>query len=118
MRSLPTRLQTLPPDGTVLEELIGSMQSEYGTPTTPQEYRLIIKVPAAEEGTDPALEVVTEAVEAKTVVPHEVQDAHDRQRPSRRRRRGRRRSPGAATGDDGTSVNGPALVDEAGEADA
>lgn len=97
MRSIPTQLQTLPPDGTVLEELIGAMQSEYGTPTTPQEYRLIIKVPAPEEVTDPALEAPPEVARAEVkVAPPEQEVVPRTPRPTRRRRRGRRRVPGAA----------------------
>ncbi|MGH2717835.1 MAG: hypothetical protein ACRDJU_04570, partial [Actinomycetota bacterium] len=40
----PRTLQTLPSEGIVLEELIGSMREEYGYPATPQEYRLIVRV--------------------------------------------------------------------------
>ncbi len=99
MSSLPTSLKTLPPDGTDLDELIGALQSEYGVPTTPQEYRLIIKVPAPEEHTDPSLEVKPAApppqrAEAQLEVEGEAPAA--RQRSSRRRRRGRRSAGGAA----------------------
>lgn len=45
----PAKLQTLPPDGVVLEELISNLQDEYGTPVTPQEYRLTIKMTPADE---------------------------------------------------------------------
>jgi hypothetical protein len=91
MSSLPTSLKTLPPDGTDLDELIGALQSEYGVPTTPQEYRLIIKVPAAEEHTDPQIEVKPEAVVAERPQADEADVPPARVRPSRRRRRGRRR---------------------------
>lgn len=102
MSSLPTSLKTLPPDGTDLDELIGALQSEYGVPTTPQEYRLIIKAPAPEEQTDPSLEVKAPApppqhAEAQPEVDGEAPAA--RQRSSRRRRRGRRRAGGAAAGE-------------------
>lgn len=93
MSARPTQLQTLPPDGTVLEELIGAMQSEYGVPTTPQEYRLIIKVPAPEEPTDPALEAKPAAVRAEPETDEELESV-PRQRSGRRRRRGRRRGGG------------------------
>jgi hypothetical protein len=97
MTSRPTQLTTLPPDGTVLEELIGAMQSEYGVPTTPQEYRLIIKVPAPEEPTDPNLEARPVAVRSEPEVDVEEEEAILRPpRSSRRRRRGRRRSGGMA----------------------
>lgn len=99
MSSLPTSLKTLPPDGTDLDDLIGALQSEYGVPTTPQEYRLIIKVPAPEEHTDPSLEVrapspPSQHAETQPEVDGEAPPA--RQRSSRRRRRGRRRAGGAA----------------------
>jgi hypothetical protein len=42
--------KTLPPDGTVLEEVISDLQDSYGTPATPQEYRLLVKLP---EGSEP-----------------------------------------------------------------
>ncbi|HEU4866627.1 MAG TPA: hypothetical protein VFV09_02765 [Actinomycetota bacterium] len=103
MSSLPTSLKTLPPDGTDLDDLIGALQSEYGVPTTPQEYRLIIKVPAPEEHTDPSLEVKPpepspQTAEAQPEVDGEAPAA--RQRSSRRRRRGRRRAGGNAVAED------------------
>jgi hypothetical protein len=94
-------LQTLPPDGTVLEELIGAMQSEYGVPTTPQEYRLIIKVPAPEEPTDPALEAKPAAAGSEPETDEEL-EAVPRQRSGRRRRRGRRRGGGMTAAEAGT----------------
>jgi hypothetical protein len=100
MSSLPTSLITLPPDGTDLDDLIGALQSEYGVPATPQEYRLIIKVPAAEEPhTDPSLEV--KPLEPAAEPEPEAAPPVSRQRPSRRRRRGRRRTgePPGAEGD-------------------
>jgi hypothetical protein len=105
MSSLPTSLITLPPDGTDLDELIGALQSEYGVPATPQEYRLIIKVPAAEEPhTDPSIEVKPAA---PAVEPEPEAAAVPRQRPSRRRRRGRRRSGGAEGDVDPVGGEGP-----------
>jgi hypothetical protein len=54
-RERPATL-TAPPDGQTLETLIGDLQSEYGVPQYPQEYRITVKVaderaerPAAEE---------------------------------------------------------------------
>ena len=35
---------TAPPDGQTLEKLIGDLQSEWGVPQYPQEYRITIKV--------------------------------------------------------------------------
>lgn len=81
MSSRPKTLQTLPEDGTVLEELIENMQTEYGTPTTPQEYRLIIKFPTEEE--------VRPAPQRSEVASPAVPGS-----PSKRRRRRRRRSGG------------------------
>jgi hypothetical protein len=57
-RERPTTL-TAPADGQTLEGLIGELQSEYGVPQYPQEYRITLKVaeergsaerPAPEEG--------------------------------------------------------------------
>lgn len=45
----PSKLETLPPDGVVLEELISNLQEEYGTPVTPQEFRLTIKMSPADD---------------------------------------------------------------------
>lgn len=82
----PKSVQTLPADGIVLEELISTLQEEYGTPTTPQEYRLLIKVPSAEGAPSPPEPEDSE--EAPEAQPSTV-TAGDR-RSSRRRRRGGR----------------------------
>ena len=103
MSSLPASLKTLPPDGTDLDELIGALQSEYGVPATPQEYRLIIKVPAPEEHTDPSLEVHAPDPAPQGVEPEPEADGDApaaRPRSGRRRRRGRRRTGGTAVLDD------------------
>ena len=42
-RERPATL-TAPPDGQTLETLIGDLQSEYGVPQYPQEYRITLKV--------------------------------------------------------------------------
>ena len=42
-RERPTTL-TAPPDGQTLETLIGDLQSEYGVPQYPQEFRITLKV--------------------------------------------------------------------------
>lgn len=92
-----TTVQTLPADGTVLDEVISDMRSEYGTPATPQEFRLLIKVPGAETEaiqTDPA---DPQEEPAEPSGPDEVSAApssdfvETARRPPRRRRRGRRR---------------------------
>lgn len=74
-------VQTLPPDGTVLEELIADLEAEYGTPATPQEYRLIIKVASGEEPGPPVEEPAKRQ-----------EDETGRPQGPRRRRRGRRQS--------------------------
>jgi hypothetical protein len=79
----PKTLQTLPPDGVVLEDLISSMQDEYGTPTTPQEYRLLIKTPST-EGKAPPREP-----EDPEEAPQDSSEEAPVRAP-RRRRRGRR----------------------------
>ncbi|MGH2812405.1 MAG: hypothetical protein ACRDI1_06800 [Actinomycetota bacterium] len=50
-------VQTLPPDGLVLEEVISDMRTERGLPATPQEFRLVIRGPGQDSEaprTDPA----------------------------------------------------------------
>ncbi|HEX2054115.1 MAG TPA: hypothetical protein VHJ78_10375 [Actinomycetota bacterium] len=114
MSSRPARLKTLPPDGTVLEELIGALQSEYGVPTTPQEYRLIIKTPIPEEPTDPSLEVKAAAPERPPVAgapPADEEGGIAPARAARRRRRGRRR--GGAADASGVEAEGPPAADQA-----
>ncbi len=119
MSSLPTTLKTLPPDGTDLDDLIGALQSEYGVPATPQEYRLIIKVPAPEEHpTDPALEVEP-APAAPRLQPEPEAAASPRQRPARRRRRGRRRTGGGtAAAENGNAVDSDEAPRPAAEEDS
>src|SRR5438067_4249366 len=102
-------LQTLPADGLVAEEIIGSMREEYGYPATPQEYRLIVRVapdeaerqtarrrreaaaPAREPGT--AGEAAPGDGEEAATTPKEA--ASPARRRLRRRRRGRGRAGGA-----------------------
>ncbi len=55
----PKTLQTLPPDGTILEELIDGMKEEYGTPATPQEYRLQIRIMPEEAVPEPSSQPAT-----------------------------------------------------------
>lgn len=77
------------------------MQTEYGTPATPQEYRLIVKVPVHEEAPAPT--------EGRVMEPTKDSDEPDEDtpsRPSRRRRRGRRRT-GTALADVGEDFDGP-----------
>jgi len=88
----PTTL-TLPPDGTVLEELIANMEAEYGTPATPQEYRLIVKVASAEE----PFHLAEQDGPARTQAASNGEKPRRRSR-GRRRRRGRRGPSGPAAG--------------------
>jgi hypothetical protein len=83
----PTQAQTLPPDGVVLEELIANLQEEYGTPSTPQEYRLIIRVPQQDAASEKPPPTVTD--------PDEAPPARKRRRRGRRRR-GAQSTTGAA----------------------
>jgi hypothetical protein len=92
-----TTVQTLPPDGMVLDEVIAELRSEYGTPATPQEFRLLLKVPGAETEaiqTDP---VDPQEEPAQPSSPEEVSSApssdvvETARLGPRRRRRGRRR---------------------------
>lgn len=65
-RDRPAAL-TAPPDGTSLEQVIGELQSEFGVPQYPQEYRITIKVAEERDGrverTVSADDVVAEAAE-------------------------------------------------------
>lgn len=114
-RERPAAL-TAPPDGTSLEQVIGELQSEYGVPQYPQEYRITLKVAeereARVERTVSADEAVAEAAEdaqapavpgaprrekapslrSATGTPEEARGRR-RRRGGRRRRRGRGGSP-------------------------
>lgn len=53
MRALPAdrpKSLTAPADGQTLEGIIGDLQSQYGVPQYPQEYRITIKVGEEREG--------------------------------------------------------------------
>ena len=41
----PPATLTGPPDGTTLEDVIGALQSEWGVPQRPQEFRITLKLP-------------------------------------------------------------------------
>jgi hypothetical protein len=43
-RAIPRGALTAPPDGTTLEQVIGELQSSWGIPQNPQEFRITIKV--------------------------------------------------------------------------
>jgi hypothetical protein len=102
MQSKPRQLQTLPPDGLVLEELIAVMQGEYGVPSTPQEYRLLVKTATDESVEPPAIEVKPS---------REISSAGtSRPRTGRRRRRPRHAM--------GTAVSAEARIEERDETEA
>lgn len=88
--------QMLPEDGTRLEDLIGELQSEWGVPQYPQEYRITLKVAEAKEAKTaaqpPAAGVPKR--EKAPAAPRIGAEADDEQgsRRRRRRRRGRRRT--------------------------
>lgn len=89
-----TTLQTLPDDGQVLDEVISDLKTEYGVPATPQEYRLFIKIPVAEEASEKV------AVEERVDPRDEEASIDGEMTTTRRRRRGRRRRrPGSAEAD-------------------
>lgn len=107
----PSQL-TAPPDGQSLEKIIGELQSNYGVPAYPQEYRITIKVaeekpaasaqPAAPK-TAPAPDAAPKrekAPAAPRVGPEGSEEEGGPERPAKRRRgrrrRGRGRGPGPA----------------------
>lgn len=108
MSSRPKTLITLPPDGQVLEEMIEDLQREYGTPTTPQEYRLLIKIPVPPGATE-SQSAQEGQIRLDPVDEEETPDGEPR-RKRRRRRRGRRRK----TGPDGQPLEGaePSFEDD------
>jgi len=96
MSSRPATLQLLPADGTVLEELISDLKTEYGTPSTPQEYRLTIRVLGEDRDRPvPQAESETPSGPEQESTPADTQPAKRR----RSRRRGRRRRPDDTIGE-------------------
>jgi hypothetical protein len=63
---------TGPHDGTTLEQVIGELQSNWGVPQHPQEYRLVLKVP---EEKDAAKASAVTATEEALDPPDEQTDA-------------------------------------------
>lgn len=95
MSSRQTVLQTLPDDGTVLEELIDNMRSEFGPPTTPQEYRLLVKVLGSEEASESVGESIRlDPPDVEERVEGAAEDPHPRPRRRRSRRRRKRMTLG------------------------
>ena len=98
MSSRPRQLQTLPPDGLVLDELISDLKSEYGVPATPQAYRLIIKLPVEDQLDSEASQA--NAPQANTESPETPEAPQGPGGPAQRRRRRRgRRGRVAPTGE-------------------
>jgi len=90
----------------ILEEVIASMQSEYGTPATPQEYRLLVRVGGREshaEETQPAPS--RERREPREPRTNRSQPGQGQAATARRRTRLRRRPrrPGAKPAADDTA---------------
>ncbi|HWD09025.1 MAG TPA: hypothetical protein VHA57_08020 [Actinomycetota bacterium] len=125
MAARPKVLQTLPPEGVVLEELIDAMREEYGYPTTPQEYRLVLRVAPEEpergsgrrRAQGGAAAMAAAVAERGAVAEGEEAAAAGEgaevtvpaKRRVRRRRRGRSRGSAAASGlsgDQGTGGDG------------
>jgi hypothetical protein len=82
----------LPEDGTRLEDVIGDLQSEWGVPQYPQEYRITLKVAEPKEAkAQPAPASGALKREKAPAAPRIVADAEAVQPGSRRRRSRRRR---------------------------
>ena len=91
-------MQTLPDDGQVLDEVISDLKNEYGVPATPQEYRLFIKIPVAEETSEKvAVELRVDPRDEEASVDGEMPKARRRRRGRRRRRPGSDETQAAAT---------------------
>ncbi|MEA2506488.1 MAG: hypothetical protein QOH48_1106 [Actinomycetota bacterium] len=134
VRALPKeRPATLtgPPDGQTLEKLIGDLQSEWGVPQYPQEYRITIKVaderdvrserpasndrpatlePHAHSGGEPGMPKREKAPAAPRVG---ATGTAEREAAPKRRRGRRRRRKGRGTGESGPAANPPAATQEA-----
>jgi len=119
VRALPTdrpNTLTAPHDGVTLEEVIGDLQSSWGVPQYPQEYRLTIKV--AEErdakSAEPSVSLDSQAkqraeegqapagpgegpIREKAPAAPLVRKAAPSPRGARRRKRGRRRHKGPSS---------------------
>ncbi|HET7482531.1 MAG TPA: hypothetical protein VFK89_06685 [Actinomycetota bacterium] len=110
VRALPKerpKTLTAPPDGQTLDALIGELQSKYGVPQYPQEYRITIKVAeerdsrpetADESDKEPAPRADGVKREKAPAAPLLMRGEGDSSTTGRKRRRGRRRRrrPGGA----------------------
>lgn len=107
---------TAPADGQTLEQVIGDLQSEWGVPPYPQEYRITLKV--ADEKDRRPTPRLTEVPEAPPAPPgddgaprREKAPGMHRQAPSdaapKRKRGRRRRRKGRGRGGDEPSAESP-----------
>lgn len=105
-----TTVQTLPPDGTILEEVITEMRERYGPPTTPQEFRLLIRIPGAEieiPRTEPEDPEEVDVGEEAAAMAEEAGVEGAGARRARRRRRRRRGGWRPGAGGDGSGTQSP-----------
>jgi hypothetical protein len=112
----PRRVGMLEPDGTDLDELIGELQSTWGVPQYPQEYRITLKVadrqsaPAAND--EPKQERRQQnpnspkREKAPSVARMTSNDPNAGDRPPKRRRRRRGRRSGGGNGGGGGNNGG------------
>ena len=122
MRALPKERPaqlTAPPDGQSLEKIIGELQSNYGVPAYPQEYRITIKVaeekPAGTAQPAPPKTVTApegapkreKAPAAPRVGPEGSEEGTVAERPAKRRRGRRRRGRGRSPGSSGEPGGSP-----------
>ncbi len=112
MSSRPRHLQTLPPDGLVLDELISDLKSEYGVPATPQAYRLIIKLPAEDQPDSDASAADQSEVQTEGPAAPEGPRVPEGPARRRRRRRGRRGLSREAPAGDVPGAEAPAAHDD------
>jgi hypothetical protein len=102
-RERPATL-TAPPDGTTLEGVIGELQSKWGVPQNPQEFRITLRVAEDSRGTPAVAEEREEPSEGRVPGEEDARPKREKapaaprigasgqERPGRRRRRrGRRR---------------------------
>jgi hypothetical protein len=102
----PPKQLTAEHDGTTLEAVIGDLQSQWGVPQHPQEYRLMIKVPEEKEAASKGATLTEEVVDPPDDSEAELDGKPKREkapaapriggseasdRPRSKRRRGRRR---------------------------
>ena len=106
---------TAPPDGQSLEQIVGELQSQYGVPQYPQEYRITIKVAddgrgepvVQEERNDPDPQKTDGPKREKAPAAPLLMREQGAPSPNRKRkRRGRRRRRGGGGGGNGGNGGG------------